>query len=186
MSVTFVFSTQMGPYPSGSRLSVSPNDAKYIVQQYGDSVTIKPQYPGTYWFAPGSVLYVDRKYNPYPPGPQPQPVGYINAVFKTTATDPTTDVTYYQGQTYRMTPEALRRLQRASPQAGIIFTDARGNYVQTYQLDQYLGQVIYVDQAIYTMQQQSNPEQPTLYGNTSPKSVSVSARRGGGGSKVGL
>lgn len=77
MSVTFILNTQMGPYMSGSRLIVSPQFARSLVNRFGDSVHIQSRFPGVDWFGAGSVLFVSpRRFIPRPPFPRPTPLPY--------------------------------------------------------------------------------------------------------------
>lgn len=74
MTMTLILHTQMGPYASGTVLTVSTNYAKQLINQYGQNLDIHSPHGGSvYWFQDGMVL------NIFPQGTLPNGNGGIGS-----------------------------------------------------------------------------------------------------------
>lgn len=146
--VTIITYTQFGPYQTESTLQVSPQFAQNLVNQYGRNVRIVSNYPGTFWFQNGAVLRVYPQSRPQPQPPTPTP-GTINVRFINEVEDPVSGQVYNAGPLYRFTVSGLRTLN--SRVGGLLFASdpQMSNTVPVSQLDSYVGQTLFVDQAIY-------------------------------------
>ena len=59
MTMTLILHTQMGPYASGSVLTLSTDYAKELIQQYGQYLDIHSPHGGSvYWYQDGMVLNI--------------------------------------------------------------------------------------------------------------------------------
>lgn len=143
--VTIITYTQFGPFYSGSTLVVNPSYAQQLINAYGSGLRVVSNFPGTYWYQNGAILRI------YPASVSPTPpVGNVNVVFLNSVYDPARGTTFNANTSYNFSLSGLRSL--ASRVGGLTFyTDRfRSQTVDTDDLDEYTGGVIYADQAVYT------------------------------------